>query len=71
MASLRQKTPTSECAKCHRAFFPGDRVMTAFIVQKVGRNMETKDIGAWLGDDFELIHASCPDPGLDARIITP
>ena len=71
MASLQQKTPTSECAKCHRQFMPSDRVTVVYIVQKVGRNMETKDIGAWLRDDFELIHASCPDPGLDARIITP
>jgi hypothetical protein len=42
-----------------------------FIVQKVGRNMETKDMGAWLGEDFELVHASCIDPQLTAQIIHP
>ncbi len=58
------------CAKCRKQFSPGDRVVTAFIVQKVGRNMETKDMGAWLGEDFELIHAACPDPGLEGTLIS-
>lgn len=70
MASLTQKTSTAVCAKCRKQFNPGDRVITAFIVQKVGRNMETKDVGAWLGEDFELIHASCPDPALEGSILS-
>lgn len=70
MATLRQKTPTTECAVCHKPFMPGDRVVSIFIVQKVGRNMETKDVGAWLGEEFELAHAVCADPGLEGRIIT-
>ena len=69
MATLCQKTPTSQCAVCHRSFMPGDRVLPVYIVQQVGRNMETKDIGAWLGGDFELMHAACADPGLEGRII--
>ena len=71
MASLRQKVPTTLCAVCRKPFMPGDRVVTVYIVQKTGHNMETKDMGAWLGEDFELMHAACPDPGLEGRIIAP
>jgi len=70
MATLTQKTPTTECARCHRKFSPGDRVFPAYIVTKIGRNMETQDMGAWLSEDFELVHASCPDPALEGKIIS-
>jgi len=71
MASLDQKTPTTNCAVCHKFFNPGDRVITVYIVQKTGRNMETRDMGAWLGEDFELAHAACADPGLEGNVILP
>lgn len=71
MSNLRQRVPTTTCAKCRKLFAPGDRVLTVYIVQRVGRNMETKDMGAWLGEDFELVHASCVDPQLTAQIIHP
>lgn len=71
MASIRQRTATTTCAVCHRLFDKGDRVVTVFIVQKVGRNMETQDMGAWLGEDFELAHVVCPDPGLEGNLIIP
>jgi len=70
MATLQQKTPTAECTVCHKLFMPGDRVISVFIVQKVGRNMETMDVGAWLGESFELAHVVCADPGLEGRVIT-
>lgn len=69
MASLRQKTSTAVCAKCHKMFMPGDRVVTVFIVQQVARNPVGRDVGAFVGEDFELVHASCPDPGLEGKII--
>jgi len=69
MASLRQQTATSECAKCHKAFMPGDRVLLVSIVYQVSRNPATRDIGAWLGEDFELAHVLCPDPGLEGKLI--
>jgi len=59
------------CAKCHSQFKPGDRVATAFIVQQIGRNPETKELGAMLGEDFELVHVSCIDKQLEGKIITP
>jgi hypothetical protein len=69
MPNLQQKTPTTTCAVCHKFFNAGDRVITVFIVQKVGRNMETQDMGAWLGEDFELVHAACADPALDGNVL--
>ena len=69
MTTLRQKTPTTECAVCHKPLMPGDRVLVLYIVQKTGRNMATKDMGAWLSEDFELAHAVCADPGLEGRLI--
>jgi hypothetical protein len=69
MASIRQKTPTSECAVCHKALVPGDRVVLVGIVQQVVRNQATRDIGAWLGADVELAHVVCPDPGLEGKLI--
>jgi hypothetical protein len=69
MASLGQRTATSECAKCHKAFVPGDRVLLVSIVYQVSRNPATRDVGAWLSEDFELAHVSCPDPGLEGKLI--
>ncbi len=69
MASLHQKTATSECAKCHKPLVPGDRVLMVNIVRQVGRNPATRDIGAWLGEEFELAHVSCPDPGLEGKLL--
>ena len=71
MPSLNQKVPTTLCAVCRKFFNPGDRVITVFIVQKTGHNMETKDMGAWIGADFELMHASCADPSLEGNVIIP
>jgi len=67
---LRQRVPLHTCAKCRKAVKPGDRVIAAYIVQKVGRNPATKDIGAWIGEDFEFIHASCVDTQLNGTLIT-
>lgn len=73
MATLGQKVGTDRCAKCRRQFMPGDRVCMVNIVQKVGKNPDSKrfDIGAYLSEDFELAHITCADPGLEAKIITP
>jgi hypothetical protein len=65
----RQRVPLTMCARCRKQFKAGDRVLTAMIIQKIGYNPETKDVGAFLGGDFELVHASCPDPGLEGKVI--
>lgn len=72
MANLTQRTGTDRCARCRKALSPGERVTVAYIVQKVGRNPESKtlDLGAFLGEDFELAHVSCADPGLEGTLIT-
>lgn len=68
---LHQRVPLTTCARCRRGIAPGDRIGTAYIVQKVGRNPETKDIGAWIGEDFEFFHISCADTTLSGSLITP
>lgn len=66
---LRQRVALTTCARCRRQFAPGDRVVTAFIVQKIGRNPDGKDLGAFLGEEFELAHADCTDATLNGRMI--
>ena len=66
-----QRVPTHTCAKCKKKFKPGDRVITAFIVQKVGFNPQVRDVGAWLGEEFELVHVMCENTALDGQIIVP
>lgn len=69
MASLHQRTASSECAKCHKPLVPGDRVVCVNIVHHVSRNPATRDIGAWMAEEFEVAHASCADPGLEGKLI--
>jgi hypothetical protein len=47
-------------------------VTPAYIVQKIGKNPEAKafDFGAFLSEEFELVHIRCADPGLEGKIIT-
>ena len=71
MNKLKQRVATTTCAKCRTQFSPGDRVTVAYIVHTIGRNPATKDIGAMLGEDFELVHISCADAQLDGKIIIP
>jgi hypothetical protein len=68
MDILNQRVPLTTCAKCRKLFKPGDRVLTAMIIQRVGYNQETRDIGAFLGESFELVHASCVDTALDGKV---
>jgi hypothetical protein len=71
---LGARFDSDTCAKCKKKFKPGDRVTTVFIVQKVGPNPNAQtpwDKGAFLGDEFELGHCSCPDPALESRLIDP
>jgi hypothetical protein len=71
MATTYQRTAVTECAKCHKQFQPGDRAIMLAIVVKLGRNPTTHEMGAMLSEDFELMHASCADPGLEGKIIVP
>jgi hypothetical protein len=66
---FQQRVPCTQCARCRKQLQPGDRVATAFIVQTVGRNPETRELGAMLGGDFELTHADCKNPQLDPRLV--
>lgn len=69
MAPTAQRVATTTCAHCRKPLMPGDRVQTAFIVVRTGRNPETKELGAMLSGDFELVHISCLNPGLDGKVI--
>ena len=70
---LRPRTGANMCNRCRKPFKPGDRVVTVFIVTKVGTNPKGKpsvfDKGAWLSDEFELAHERCEDPGMEGRLI--
>lgn len=68
---LRQRVPTTTCARCRKPLAAGDRVMPAMIVQKIGRDPESQDLGAFLGSDFELVHADCLDMQLAGRLVLP
>ena len=71
MSEHRPRGSTANCVKCARKFNPGDRVITVFIVQKTGANPENlREFGAWLGGEFELVHADCANPSLSIGVIT-
>jgi hypothetical protein len=70
MDILRQRVPLTTCARCRKKLLPGDRVITAMIVQKVGYNADSKDMGAYLGHEFELTHVDCLDPSLAGKLIS-
>ena len=66
---LRQRVPATTCAKCRRQLGAGDRVSMAMIVQRVGRNPDSRELGALIGEDFELVHVDCRDPSLEGKLI--
>lgn len=70
MASPVASRGTSQCVKCQRRLQPGDRVIPAYIVEKVGVNPENvRQFGAWLMGEFELIHCDCENTDLSHSII--
>jgi len=71
MASrLYQRVPTNQCAKCLKSFQPGDRVTMFFIVHSAGKNPNNpRELGATLGEEFELGHVDCTNPQLAAAVL--
>lgn len=64
------RTNTGTCAKCKRRFNSADRVTPVYIVQEVGPDpKDPRQMGAWLGDEFEVAHINCEDPQLNGSII--
>jgi hypothetical protein len=68
--STLPRTDASTCVVCRKKFTPGDRVTTCFIVEKIGRNPETREFGAFLSENFEMAHINCADPALSGRVIS-
>jgi hypothetical protein len=71
-ASVRARFDSDTCARCRQKLTSGDRVVTVFIVQSVGRNPHARtpwERGAFLSDEFELVHVSCVDVALEGRVI--
>lgn len=48
---------------------PGDRVTPCMIVEQVGRNQTTRELGAFLSSEFELSHIDCRDRALTGQLI--
>ena len=68
--TLVPRVDTSICVTCRKPFAKGDRVQIAHIVIDTGRNPAQGNIpGAWLSEEFELVHVSCIDVGLHGRIL--
>jgi hypothetical protein len=38
---------------------------------KTGRNEATRELGAFLSDEFELSHVNCADPQLVGQVVVP
>lgn len=68
---LGPRHDSSVCGKCRKSFKPGDRVLVAHIVVKCGFNPANRETGAWLSEEFELVHVMCENPSLEGQIITP
>lgn len=61
-----QRIPTNSCGNCRLSLRPGDRVITAFIINSfIQKDTAIKDVMGLLSKcDFELVHASCEYPSL-------
>lgn len=69
MSALHPRTDGSTCVRCRKLFKPGDRAMPCMIVLSVGRNPQTRELGANISSEFEMTHIDCHDPQLTAAIL--
>jgi hypothetical protein len=52
--------------KCQRRLQATDRVLPAYIVEKVGVDPgNIRNFGSWLSGEFELVHVDCENTSLD------
>jgi hypothetical protein len=61
----KQHVDVGVCGKCRKKFLEGDRIVHAYIFSHAGvdpRNLAAK--GAFLHEEYELVHADCTDPKL-------
>lgn len=70
MNPTHPRCASDTCVRCRKKFSTGDRSQIVMIVDKVGRNPKTQEIGAFLSEQFELAHIDCADVGLSGRIIS-
>ena len=63
---LHPRVESDICGKCRKKFKPGDRVVTVFIIQKVGRDpANVLKTGSFIDPmEFELVHIDCNNPNL-------
>jgi hypothetical protein len=62
--------PTTTCNRCHKRFNPGDRVVIANVIEKVGRNpSDIMQEGSWLSGEFEMSHLMCDNPAMSHSIV--
>ena len=67
----RPRVDSTMCGRCRKKLQPADRVTQAFIVDRVGANPNNiAALGAWLSEEFELVHIDCRDPDLSKGTIT-
>lgn len=66
---LTPRHDTARCAKCRKLFKAGERLVVVHIVMETGFNPATREMGAWLSEEFELAHAMCENPSLEGQII--
>lgn len=67
--SLHPRCNTDTCIRCRKKLEPGDRVTPCMIVEQVGRNQTTRELGAFLSSEFELSHIDCRDRALTGQLI--
>lgn len=69
---IRRSVALSQCARCRLVIQASDRVVTCYIVQKVGIDPAKTSINpqTCLGDEIELAHADCRDPHLTGRLVS-
>jgi hypothetical protein len=67
---LHSRGYTDTCVKCKHKFKAGDRVQMIYIVQGIGHAPHNqRELGAMLGEDFEMGHLECADPTLNGTVI--
>lgn len=68
--SSRPRVPEHICGRCRKEFVHGDRVQVARIFDRKGVHPADLALpGAYIYDEFELVHIDCRDPALVKGIL--
>jgi hypothetical protein len=62
---LKPHVDSQTCGRCRKPIESGHRVVMAYIVERPGLNLNNMaQLGLYLHEEFEFVHADCHNPFL-------